>query len=109
MQLKKYVVPAVVAMVTALAALSVPDVEAQVSATPAPNLTTLYGSNTVLVRQQYDYTGAQVTITAPANAVGVYFKIWGAGGGHEAVVDASKAGVAIPARYSTLAPAPCIR
>ncbi|WP_363799791.1 hypothetical protein ABU614_06490 [Lysobacter firmicutimachus] len=71
---------------------SAPPGRAQVGAAPAPNLTALYGPNIAIVRQQHDYTGAQVTITAPANALGVYFKVWGAGGSKEFLADASKAG-----------------
>lgn len=65
---------------------------AQVGAGTAPNLTTLYGQRITTQRQQFDYTGADQVITAPANAIGVYFKVWGAGGGHEIVQDSAKAG-----------------
>ncbi len=72
--------------------MHVPEAMAQVGAGPAPDLAALYGTRTTIIRQQYDYTGADVAITAPANAVGVYFKTWGAGGGHEIVYNGSKAG-----------------
>ncbi len=80
-------------MLAAAFASMVPDAaQAQVGATPAPNLTALYGPSIAVQRVQHDYTGAQVTVTAPANALGVYFKVWGAGGGKEFLADASKAG-----------------
>lgn len=65
---------------------------AQMAATPAPNIPALYGARATTQRVQYDYTGVDRRISAPANAVGVYFKVWGGGGGRESVLGASKAG-----------------
>lgn len=84
---------AAIGLALGLGALTAPTVsQAQVTATPAPNLTALYGPNIAITRVQHDYTGSQVTLTAPANAVGVYFKMWGGGGGHEIILSPAKAG-----------------
>lgn len=84
---------AAIGLALGLGALTAPTVsQAQVTATPAPNLTALYGPNIVITRVQHDYTGSQVTLTAPANAIGVYFKMWGGGGGHEIILSPAKAG-----------------